>query len=111
MPLLERFDPLPGHEDHYPRPVKLREMVGPLVIDVCHRVRPEPPPRNFPHPLVLVVEVGVIDQNPVSFLDLLRSQSVSLVESTLVLYPRHTQLPRCSFDVLRPTLELSDSCR
>ena len=72
MPLFERFDPFPGHRYCHPHPVKLCEMVGPVVVGACHHIRPEPPPCELPHRLVLVVEVVVIYQNLVAFLDFLR---------------------------------------
>ena len=67
--LFERFDPFPGHQYRHPRPVELREMVGPVVVGASHHVRPEPPPCELLHRLVLVVEAIVIYQNPVAFLD------------------------------------------
>ena len=71
MPLLEGLDPLPGYWHRYVCPIELCEMVSAVVICARYCVGPEPPPRELLHRLVLVVEVVVVHQHPVTFLDLL----------------------------------------
>ena len=48
-------------------------MVGAVVVGACHDVRPDPPPRELPRRLVLVIEAFVVNQYLVAFLNLLWS--------------------------------------
>ena len=41
---LKRFDPFPHHWYRQCRSVELREIVGAIVVEACHHIRPEPSP-------------------------------------------------------------------
>ena len=92
MPFLECRDPLPSYRYCYSCSVELREVVGVVVVCARYDVGPEPPSRELTRCLVLIVEATVVNQRPVSFLDLLQSWPVRPVESAFILSPCRVQL-------------------
>ena len=105
--LLERFDPLPSHPHRHSRAVELRQVLCSVVVIALYHVRPEPPSCELPCCPVLVVEAVVVDEHPVAFLDLLRSEPVRSVEPGFVLL-----LATRSFSVACSTSSgLCSSCR
>ena len=67
VPLFEDLYPLPCYWYCQPGSIEFSEMIRGIVICACYHVRPDSSFRELPHQAMLIVEVVIIHNHPVSF--------------------------------------------